>query len=149
MKNSGIIHILKERIIILEEKINYDPRPTICPLCKGNVIYGDMRSFGLKPYQSGKCYICSTCGAFVGTHQKQPMDALGMLGHGDVRKLRAICHEEFDRHWMSTSAKNRLYYKLSLDMGIDYEQCHFGYMNKENLLKALNIMKGWGDLYYR
>lgn len=133
----------------MQTDYKYDPRPTVCPWCKGAVVYGDMQTFGIDPFQSGKCYICTNCGSFVGTHRKKPLEALGMLADRETRVLRKLCHEEFDKHWMSTPAKNRLYYKLSQDMGIKYDDCHFGYMNKEQLQQALDIMKNWGDLYFR
>ena len=49
----------------------------------------------------------------------------------------------------STAGKNRLYFKLSKELGIKSEDCHFGYMDYEQLQKALNIMKSWGDFKIR
>lgn len=60
-----------------------------------------------------------------------------------------VCHQEFDKHWDSTAGKNRLYFKLSKELGIKSEDCHFGYMDYEQLQKALNIMKSWGDFKIR
>ena len=39
--------------------------------------------------------------------------------------------------------------KLSKELGIKSEDCHFGYMDYEQLQKALNIMKSWGDFKIR
>ena len=121
----------------------YEPRPNICS-CGGKVIYGRMEDFGIRPYQSGHCYICMVCGAYVGTHQNRPREALGVLSDAKTRRMRALCHQEFDKHWQSTAGKNRLYYKLSKDLGIKSEDCHFGYMNYKELSKALDVMKAWG-----
>ena len=117
----------------------FDSRPTRCN-CGGTVVYGKMEKFGLRPYQSGYCYICQKCGAYVGTHQNRPKDALGILATGDTRRLRVLCHEEFDKHWMSTAGKSRVYYRLSKEMGIKKEDCHFGYMQKDQLVEALSII---------
>lgn len=60
----------------------FDSRPTICPVCGGNVIYGKMKDFGLTPYQSGYCYICEKCGSYVGTHknhQRMPLEYLHVV----------------------------------------------------------------------
>lgn len=127
-----------------------DERPTICNICGGKVIYGSMVEFGLEPYQSGKCYYCTECGAYVGTHRNRPKDALGVLGSSDTRKLRALCHEEFDKHYMSLTARDRLYYMLSLELSIPKEKCHFGYFDKDMLEKAMQIMTTkWKNLYIR
>lgn len=127
----------------------YDSRPTVCPECDGKVIYGKMIDFGLKPFQSGKCYYCIDCGAYVGTHQNRPREALGRLADGKTRHMRMICHKEFDKHWESSAGKDRLYYKLSKELGIKKDDCHFGYMDYEQLNKAYCIMQNWGDFKLR
>lgn len=127
----------------------FDSRPTVCHLCGGEVVYGKMTEFGIKPFQSGCCYICMRCNAYTGTHCNNPKDALGVLGTRNDRSLRRKCHEELDKHWMSSAGKNRAYYKLSADMGIKFEDCHFGHMREEQLKEAYDIMQGWGNLHFR
>lgn len=122
----------------------YDSRPTACK-CGGKVVYGKMADFGLAPYQSGYCYYCLSCKKYVGTHKNRPKDALGELADGNTRRLRSICHEEFDRHYYSTAGKQRAYYKLSKALDIKVDDCHFGYMQEEMLRRALEIMYGWGE----
>ena len=125
-------------------------RPTTCNICGGDVIYGKMEDFQLKPYQSGYCYLCTRCGAYIGTHKHEPEVALGILGDPETRKLRAICHEEFKRHYMSLTARSTLYYMLATEMGLTLEECHFGHFTKEQLEKSMEIMKTkWKDLYLR
>ena len=128
--------------------MKYDSRPTVCK-CGGKVIYGRMKDFGITPYKSGYCYFCTKCGAYVGTHENRKKDALGVLSDGRTRRMRMVCHQEFDKHWDSTAGKNRLYFKLSKELGIKSEDCHFGYMDYEQLQKALNIMQSWGDFKIR
>ena len=125
--------------------IKYDVYPTVCNVCHGKVEYKRMEDIGIEPYQSGFCYACKDCGAYVGTHKKQPKIALGILGTGTERYLRLICHEEFDKHWVSLAGKNRAYYRLSKELGIKSEDCHFGHFNKEMLLKALDVMQEMGN----
>lgn len=127
-----------------------DDRPTKCNICGGKVIYGTLKEFGLKEYQSGKCYYCSKCRAYVGTHRNQPQDALGTLADGKTRALRAKCHEEFDKHYMSLTARDTLYYMLAKEMGIPKEECHFGHFNQKQLEEAMQIMTTkWKTLYIR
>lgn len=127
----------------------YDPRPSICNICNGKVVYEPMKNFNITSFQSGYYYYCIECGAFVGTHKNRPKEALGSLANAKTRKLRVMCHKEFDKHWMTTAGKNRLYYKLSQEMEINKEDCHFGYMDEQQLEKAYEIMKNWENVYYR
>jgi hypothetical protein len=127
----------------------FDARPTICPLCGEKVLYGRRTDFGITPFQSGYCYYCSGCGGYVGTHRKNPKDALGTISKGSTRMLRVLCHKEFDKHYYTFTGKNQAYYRLSKDLGIDFHDCHFGHMDEQMLRKSLNIMKGWGNLCFR
>ncbi len=126
-------------------------RPTDCNCCggKNTVVFTAMADRGIKPFESGYCYYCDNCGAYVGTHKGRTKDALGILSDGKTRALRALCHEEFNKHFMMRSSKNILYYKLATEMDIPYENCHFGYMKQAELEKALEIMRGWGDFFVR
>ncbi len=127
----------------------FDARPVKCPICGSHVSYGKLTDFGLEPYQSGYCYHCDSCGAYVGTHKNNPKDALGVLSTGNVRRLRAICHEEMEKHYYSSTGRNRAYYSLSKALNLKKDDCHFGHMNEEQLLKALKIMKGWEKMCFR
>ncbi len=120
----------------------YSECPTKCQLCQGKVIYGRCEDFGIKPFQSGFCYVCTKCGAYVGTHKHAPQKALGVLGDKDIRSLRALCHKELEKHCQSLDGRNLFYYRLGVAMGYKNpkEECHFGYMSKEDLTKAYVIM---------
>ena len=119
----------------------YDPSPTICPICAGKVIYTPMKAVGIKPFESGKCYYCTSCKAFVSTHRNKPQYALGVLADGKTRKMRIICHKEFDKHWQSTRGKNLFYFMLAKTLKIKKDDCHFGYMTFQELNNALNVMQ--------
>ena len=145
----GIINHRNKCDVEMRRKGMYDPRPNKCPDCNGNVVYGKMTDFGLKSFQSGKCYYCTNCGAYVGTHQNRPKEALGRLADGKTRHMRMMCHKEFDKHWESTVVMNRLYYRLSKELGMKKEDCHFGYMDYEQLNHAYQIMLNWENFIFR
>lgn len=60
--------------------------PKICNICGGKVIYcSNAEIYGVE-YGSGKCYLCTKCGAYVGTHKPRPKEALGLLADEQMRK---------------------------------------------------------------
>lgn len=119
-------------------------RPTICKICGGPVIYekSNMTSSGFR-------YRCQKCGACIGTHKPRPKDAMGELGDGETRALRAKCHELFDERWRKKAigpisekaARTTEYVHLARYLGINEQECHFGYMDKEMLQKALEYLE--------
>ena len=83
--------------------------PTVCNNCgsKG-VKYGRLEDFGLKSYLSGYGYYCTHCNAYVGTHRKEPLIAVGtMTNSKDVKRLRVKCHEEEGKHYYSSHGRYR------------------------------------------
>lgn len=74
-------------------------RPTKCNLCGGNVIYTTNDRIYGKKYGSGYCYLCTACGAYVGTHRPRPKEALGILANERMKKGKRVCHEIFDKLW--------------------------------------------------
>ena len=64
-----------------------DTHPTTCNLCGGQVIYtSNERVYGRK-YGSGYCYLCTCCGAYVGTHEPRPREALGLLADSRMHMI--------------------------------------------------------------
>lgn len=127
----------------------FDPMPTECPECGGKVSYGRLENFGLRVYGSGYCYYCLNCGAYIGTHRKQPEIALGIMTKSrNTKKLRIKCHEEEERHYDSSRAHNILRIVLAKQMGIRPENCHFGQMDADELMEALGIMKEWKNIHF-
>lgn len=121
----------------------YKYEPTTCPICQGNVRYGKMSEFNIPAYQSGYCYYCEKCKAYVGTHKRNRRIALGVMADDETRYLRSKCHEEFDRHWEMTYQKNLCYSRLAKALEIRKDDCHFGFMDKDMLKKSLQIMSEW------
>lgn len=52
--------------------------PTKCNICDGKVIYTSNKIIYGKEFGSGKCYYCTECGAYVGTHKSRSKEALGL-----------------------------------------------------------------------
>lgn len=105
-----------------------------------------------REYGSGKCYYCTNCGAYVGTHKPRPKEALGILGNAEMREMKMKCHDLFDRQWKNekTQAKRRIarkkaYADLAVSLNIPVEECHFGYFDMDMLHKAYGILKGGGS----
>lgn len=122
-------------------------RPSECPVCGGRVIFGKMKDFGLKPRdnQSGYCYICEDCGRHIVTHKERHKDAMGTIAGGETKRLRRLCHEKMDALWETSIQRKVLYHRMAKELGIREDDCHFGYMDKEMLERALSILENWSN----
>ncbi len=65
-----------------------DLRPTKCNLCGRAVVHISNAVIYGRKYGSGYCYLCTSCGAFVGTHVSHPEEALGILADENMRKAK-------------------------------------------------------------
>ena len=65
------------------------------------------------------------------------------MGSDENWYIRWELHRWFDKLWKNGKERNELYTKLAEELGIEKEQCHFATMNKEQLEKALVIVKKW------
>ena len=125
--------------------------PKICNLCGGKVIYTTNDNIYGKLYGSGYCYLCTDCGAYVGTHKPRPREAFGILANAKMRKLKHECHDRFDKFWKNKpdrrKMRKRAYAKLAELLNISVQDCHFGYfdmvMLKEASLK-ITVMENEG-----
>ena len=87
--------------------------PTVCNICGGKVSYvSNARVYGSR-YGSGWCYLCESCGAYVGTHGPRPREALGILADKRMRRLKMECHELFDRTWDTNAERRERYARLA------------------------------------
>ncbi len=127
-----------------------DIHPKICNLCGGKVIFTSNANIYGREYGSGKCYLCTQCGAYVGTHKPWPREAMGVLADTPMRKGKKLCHELFDAHWRgkNKASKKRqdMYAWLAEQMDIPFAECHFGYFNIEQLRQAWKILKRVKDM---
>ena len=124
-----------------------DKHPRNCNICNSvntvefttnDKIYG-------KKYGSGYCYLCTNCGAYVGTHKPRPKEAMGILADKQMRDMKMKCHDLFDRKWKGTGKgmmKRRIkaYAELATKLGIPVSECHFGYFDMDMLNKAYRIL---------
>ena len=121
-----------------------DTHPTTCNLCGGQVIYtSNERVYGRK-YGSGYCYLSTCCGAYVGTHEPRPREALGLLADSRMRKGKIMCHALFDALWRGKPKARRkrdaLYEWLAGQMGLPLADCHFGYFDLQQLRQAYRLL---------
>ena len=121
-----------------------DKYPTTCNLCGGKVIYTSNAQIYGKEYGSGKCYLCTSCGAYVGTHKPRPREALGLLVDARMRAGKQMCHAIFDSKWKGKPKAHKkrqdLYRWLAQRMDIPIDDCHFGYFDLTQLRKAYKIL---------
>lgn len=118
--------------------------PTVCNICGGKVVYcSNERIYGRK-YGSGFCYLCTNCGAYVGTHRPSPHTALGLLADAPMREGKKLCHDLFDKLWKGPknqgARRTLMYAHLANLMEVSTEDCHFGYFDIGQLRQAYRIL---------
>lgn len=120
-------------------------RPKTCNICGGRVVYVSNKVVYGQSMGSGKCYLCTECGAYVGTHKPRPKDAMGVLANERMRLGKQHCHHLFDMRWRGKpnqrKERTRQYEWLAGQMGIPVEECHFGYFDLDQLIQAYRILR--------
>ena len=118
--------------------------PTKCNLCGGKVEYTTNDKIYGKKYGSGYCYLCTNCGAYVGTHKPRPKEAFGILANSSMRTKKMKCHDIFDSIWKSNKhpvvKRRKMYAWLAKELKIPISECHFGYFDEKTLDKAYEIL---------
>lgn len=126
--------------------MRYDPveHPKQCNICGGEVIFtSNAEVYCGQEYGSGRCYLCTKCGAYVGTHALWPDEALGILADSYMRTMKKKCHAEFDKLWKPSKdgeSRTMAYEKLASRMGISPYYCHFGLFDRKQLNLAYKIL---------
>ena len=95
-----------------------DLQPKVCNICGGEVEYITNDKIYGKKYGSGYCYHCTKCGAYVGTHKSRPKEAYGILADEQMRRMKMLCHDEFDKLWQTRKERQNLYKRLAKIMHI-------------------------------
>jgi hypothetical protein len=131
-------------MIKIEGKNMINLQPTICNLCGGEVEYMSNAVIYGKQYGSGYCYRCRACKAYVGTHERRPREAFGILANAAMREWKMKCHSVFDRLWQSKTERfryrSKYYNALAEKLNIDKKYCHFGYFDTPMLRQAYGII---------
>ena len=126
------------------DKYKVDLHPQKCNLCGGKVIYTSNSVIYHREYGSGKIYLCTNCGAYVGTHENNPKEAHGILADENMRKMKIKCHDLFDMKWLHSRnkkvARAKAYKWLANELNIPLEYCHFGYFDMDMLNKAYSVL---------
>ena len=128
--------------------------PKVCNICGGKVEYVTVNKVyganNIKYQTSGYCYHCKNCGAVVGTHKKRPLEALGILADKTMSEMRQKAHKMFDKFWRKPEQRTNCYKRLATEMGLPFEECHFGYFDLDQLNQAYTILvKWWRQIYDR
>lgn len=142
-----IIRVKSPNIQKIDKPTNVNLFPTTCNICGGEVIYTTNDKIYGKKYGSGYCYLCTKCGAYVGTHEPMPEVALGLLANKQMRIGKMMCHDLFDGFWQgkkkASSKRQRLYKYLAKELDIPIKDCHFGYFDLDMLRKAYKVLYAW------
>ncbi len=117
------------------------PIPTACDYCGATVIYTSNAEIYGKEYGNGRCYKCTACDSYVGVHDGTRIP-LGRLANQELRDLKMQCHVLFDPIWKNNKRINReqAYGKLANVLNIPANECHFGWFDKDMLLRCLEIL---------
>lgn len=126
----------------LQRVRNALPPPTACPYCQGSValvnnrhIYG--RECGDWPY----AYHCAPCDALVGLHPDTDIP-LGTMANHELRAARVTNKRHFHNFMAKMGfTRSSAYLWLARSMGIDREECHFGWFDLEACKRAGDICK--------
>ena len=129
----------------MNDSSHYRNRPKVCNLCGGEVSFVRNELIYGRPYGSGRAYLCSVCGAYVGTHANSPRTAMGLLADDEMRELRKQCHELFDMTWHDRKERSIRYMELARKMDMNSADCHFAWMDKSDLKRALSLLKEGND----
>ena len=122
-------------------KVDKYPIPTKCIHCGGDVVYTSNSEIYGKEYGNGKCYLCITCRSYVGVHDGTDIP-LGILATEELRELKKKAHNLFDPIWKSKKKYRwQCYQQLALKLEIPHEECHFGWFDKDRLLKAIDLLE--------
>ncbi len=124
----------------------------ICPYCGEIPDYVDSKViYHGKSY--GMMYYCLNCDAYVGVH-KGTNKPLGRLANKELREYKKLAHYYFDKIsktdlinkiydsvYPEKSNRNKAYYWLAKQMGIDKEFCHIGMFDIDQCSMVVEICK--------
>ena len=116
-----------------------------CPYCHfharlvtGDAIYPHRPDLHAKHF-----WLCSPCGAWVGTHSGSRKHApLGRLANADLRRAKQEAHAAFDPIWRGREMhRTRAYQWLADQLGIPVSKCHIGKFDVEMCGRVLDVCR--------
>jgi uncharacterized protein YlaI len=111
-------------------------------VCGSNKIrYTNNKEIYGKTYGNGGCYLCDNCKSYVGVHNTKQKIPLGRFANKELRELKMKCHNIFDKFWKEEKlSRGDCYRYLANKLNLYVRETHFGWFDKEYLLKSLDIL---------
>jgi hypothetical protein len=128
---------------INKNRVDVYPIPLKCPYCKSKVVFASNSSIYGKEFGNGMVYRCTDrfCNSYVGVHTGTKIP-LGRIANKELRQLKSKAHFMFDKYWESKKYyRDTCYKQLAFKLDIKVSECHFGWFDKDMLLKSINILK--------
>lgn len=86
-------------------------------------------------------YRCRPCDARVGCHPGTDRP-LGALATRELRRMRIVVHDVFDRLWQSKQmTRGQAYAWLRAELGLGPDECHIGMFDERRCAMALDAVK--------
>lgn len=145
---SFIIHCIIKNYKCITQKYNHlDPilAGQVCPYCNCTTeLVSDKEIYGPNSQYGGKYYRCiKNHDHYVGCYSYSEL-ALGRVADKTLRELKHQGHEVFDPLWKNKpkvfSSRQKAYYWLSEQMGIERYLTHFGMFDEEQCRMAISII---------
>lgn len=110
----------------------------ICPYCKTEAVWCENKEiYGRNYGKSFMCYLCKSCGAYVGCHNNT-RKPLGTMANKELREMRMKVHGYIDPLWKTGYySRGGLYQRISRALGYTY---HTGEADIETCRKILSMV---------
>lgn len=126
-----------------ECKFDFRDIPTHCSNCGSDKIRytSNAEVYSGKQYGNGYCYLCDSCGAYVGVHDTKNKLPLGRFATKELRNLKMRCHNKLDVYWKALGFRRvDCYGYMANKLGLHLRETHFGWFDKEYLEKSIDIL---------
>lgn len=122
-------------------------RTVICPYCqqRAELVGGERIYPHRRDLYSRKFWLCTPCGAYVGTHKTSKDGApLGRLADANLRSAKCAAHAAFDPVWKDGHMKRKdAYAWLANKLGIERKQCHIGMFDEQMCLRVVEAVNNY------
>lgn len=121
----------------------------VCVECGGmGVMTSGRKLHPHNPMVANRIYFACPCGAWAGAHEGTGIPR-GRPGNEETRSLRSKAHRLFDKRWgrdtnrskhVLSKARHKAYAWLGRELGIPASECHFGFMDRDMLKRAIALL---------